>query len=801
MADNIMEITARLIADASAIKEQLAPADQAFEGIKKSIGEKMKAVSETIKSVGDKMKEVGDKAKEMGKEMMTGFGFLETLKDVIGEKVLHSMGEFEEQMTQLGFSSNMTKEEFKKLQDGLLELSTEIPHPVAELTKLAQIAEQLGLKSAPDILQFVKTGAALKDVAGASDADVQALAGLAKAFGGTAKDIGPLADGVTSLHEKTGVATSTIIQGAAEMKGLGVCAGLTATQLLAVATSAAQAGTNGETFGRLVNKIIGLDVQMDGASGQAVEHYTEKQDALKRKMLDVEGQMVRLQSAQGNLGKSHTDNTSKVQELQRKYAEYEQELEKLTPATSKAGEKIGGLAKLIGMSTKDFEALAKTHPDQILMKIAEGLSKGGSDGKIMAATINEITGGDRNLTLALEKLLPGLKTLGTNMGEADKAAKEHKLLMDQATKAWDEFLPSLMRVWNSFKVVWLQLTNDILPIFSKFLIDVVMPQIKKLAEYVKLHSNTIKANVKDMVDKVTGWFKTWCDWIDKNKDKIAGITTTLLTEGVKWLPLLTGSGIALWFGSTLLGNIGSAVSGVLDLCKALKYLNEIKIASTFSTWISTVIGAGAFGLTGLSAALIAIFAVGGIVAGALALLETFNNPTGFDNFITRMIDTKIPALGKAIDGICDWLVKLTDALFNWNRETAKLGPGSKYGDAGPDEQKGVGSLSNNDDGKRSWGDDGGYDPSGPFGDWGGGGSDGMSSLGRQSLVPTAMRNSAPAGLNMRSSSVSNSSTAHNTYSPNISMSIHVPTLKGLSDQDYGNFVDGMNRAMRRRSGV
>jgi hypothetical protein len=33
------------------------------------------------------------------------------------------------------------------------------------------------------------------------------------------------------------------------------------------------------------------------------------------------------------------------------------------------------------------------------------------------------------------------------------------------------------------------------------------------------------------------------------------------------------------------------------------------------------------------------------------------------------------------------------------------------------------------------------------------------------------------------------------------MSIHVPTLKGLSDQDYGNFVDGMNRAMRRRSGV
>lgn len=152
------------------------------------------------------------------------------------------------------------------------------------------------------------------------------------------------------------------------------------------------------------------------------------------------------------------------------------------------------------------------------------------------------------------------------------------------------------------------------------------------------------------------------EWVSANKDVV-------ITIGKIGLALAVGG--PFFIGITM---ATTAISNLIFIIQAL-------MAVGFGTWISGIIGAGAFGLVGFAAAVLAVVAALGIGAGLYGIIQTLTNDSGYDNWLTRIID-KHKKWAEEIDAVFDKLV----ALYNWVTNNPFYNPATGetyYGPSGP----------------------------------------------------------------------------------------------------------------------
>lgn len=176
-----------------------------------------------------------------------------------------------------------------------------------------------------------------------------------------------------------------------------------------------------------------------------------------------------------------------------------------------------------------------------------------------------------------------------------------------ARKQTETFTGKLKQLWNQFNDVEETIGAALIPVLQE-LANRIIPIVQQIA-----------------------------DWAAKNKEAFANITLLVGAVGVLFVTLgpflVVLPGIVSLF--TALWTAGSAL--------AVLFTGPLAIACKGLIALIGVPGAIGIGIAGT-------------IAGLLALLETFNNPTGFDNFLTRMVDRLLPNFGAWIDRTMDKIV-------------------------------------------------------------------------------------------------------------------------------------------------
>ena len=206
-----------------------------------------------------------------GAGLVKGF---ETLRDGIQECAQASR-DWESAFTGVRKTVEASDEELAALNDSLLEMSTRIPLTTTALAGIAEMAGQLGIKTA-DIASFTETVAAMAASTNLSAEDAAtAMARIANITQTAAEDYGRMGSTIVSLGNHFATTESEIVRMTYRLSAAGTQAGMTLPEIMGLAAAMSSLGMYAESGGSALSKVI-KQVQLAVETGsESLKDYAE----------------------------------------------------------------------------------------------------------------------------------------------------------------------------------------------------------------------------------------------------------------------------------------------------------------------------------------------------------------------------------------------------------------------------------------------------------------------------------------------------------------------------------------------
>ena len=206
-----------------------------------------------------------------GAGLVKGF---EALKDGIMDCAQASR-DWESAFTGVRKTVDASEEELAALNDSLLEMSTRIPLTTTALAGIAEMAGQLGIKTA-DIASFTETVAAMAASTNLSAEDAAtAMARIANITQTAAQDYGRMGSTIVSLGNHFATTESEIVRMTYRLSAAGTQAGMTLPEIMGLAAAMSSLGMYAESGGSALSKVI-KQVQMAVETGsESLKDYAE----------------------------------------------------------------------------------------------------------------------------------------------------------------------------------------------------------------------------------------------------------------------------------------------------------------------------------------------------------------------------------------------------------------------------------------------------------------------------------------------------------------------------------------------
>ncbi|HEX7099659.1 MAG TPA: phage tail tape measure protein [Acidimicrobiia bacterium] len=155
-----------------------------------------------------------------------------------------------------GLSAEEAAAEFDRIAQGLRDMATEVPTSVEELTRVAELAGQLGV-GRDAILDFTRT---ITEIGVASNLTTEeaatALAQFANIMGTPETETRRLGDAIINLGNNLATTESSILDFGLRIAGAGEIAGLTEEQVFAIGAAMSSVGVEAEAGGTSVQKVL-----------------------------------------------------------------------------------------------------------------------------------------------------------------------------------------------------------------------------------------------------------------------------------------------------------------------------------------------------------------------------------------------------------------------------------------------------------------------------------------------------------------------------------------------------------------
>lgn len=240
----------------AAMEGQLRNVQQALIAVGKenSFANRINKFGDGLIKSGDKIKTFGDSVSSMGGKLTTGLTL--PLVASVG-MVTKAAVDYESAFAGVKKTVDETATvSYKNLSDGIRQMAKELPASAVEIANVAEVAGQLGIK-AEDILTFSRTMIDMGESTNLSAEEAAtAIAKIANILGLTSDEYGRFGASVVDLGNNFATTERDIVEMTNRLAAGGKLAGLTAPDILGLATAMSSVGIEAEAGGTAMTQTL-----------------------------------------------------------------------------------------------------------------------------------------------------------------------------------------------------------------------------------------------------------------------------------------------------------------------------------------------------------------------------------------------------------------------------------------------------------------------------------------------------------------------------------------------------------------
>nr|DAT00518.1 MAG TPA: minor tail protein [Caudoviricetes sp.] len=246
----------RANAKLAAMEGQLHNVQQALIAVGKenSFANRINNFGDGLIKSGDKIKNFGDSVSSLGGKLTTGLTL--PLVASVG-MVTKAAVDYESAFAGVKKTVDETATvSYKNLSDGIRQMAKELPASAVEIANVAEVAGQLGIK-AEDILTFSRTMIDMGESTNLSAEEAAtAIAKIANILGLTSDEYGRFGASVVDLGNNFATTERDIVEMTNRLAAGGKLAGLTAPDILGLATAMSSVGIEAEAGGTAMTQTL-----------------------------------------------------------------------------------------------------------------------------------------------------------------------------------------------------------------------------------------------------------------------------------------------------------------------------------------------------------------------------------------------------------------------------------------------------------------------------------------------------------------------------------------------------------------
>lgn len=240
----------------AAMEGQLRNVQQALIAVGKenSFANRINKFGDGLIKSGDKIKTFGDNVSSLGGKLTTGLTL--PLVASVG-LVTKAASDYESAFAGVKKTVDETATvSYKNLSDGIRQMAKELPASAVEIANVAEVAGQLGIK-AEDILTFSRTMIDMGESTNLSAEDAAtAIAKIANILGLTSDEYKRFGSSVVDLGNNFATTERDIVEMTNRLAAGGKLAGLTAPDILGLATAMSSVGIEAEAGGTAMTQTL-----------------------------------------------------------------------------------------------------------------------------------------------------------------------------------------------------------------------------------------------------------------------------------------------------------------------------------------------------------------------------------------------------------------------------------------------------------------------------------------------------------------------------------------------------------------
>lgn len=232
----------------------------------------LKEQQDVLKKTGDRLKDAGDKMKDVGKD----FSMKVTAPIVgLGTVATKSAVDFETALAGVRKTVDATEEQFAELEQGIRELSKELPTAAIDIAAVAESAGQLGIET-DNILKFTETVINLGEATNLTlDQAASEFARFANIVQMPQENFDRLGSSVVALGNNFATTESEIVEMGMRLAGVGNQVGMTEAEIMALATALSSVGIEAEAGGSALSTVLKRMQNAVSEGGETLENFAK----------------------------------------------------------------------------------------------------------------------------------------------------------------------------------------------------------------------------------------------------------------------------------------------------------------------------------------------------------------------------------------------------------------------------------------------------------------------------------------------------------------------------------------------
>lgn len=521
---------------------------------------KLKAAGDAAEKAGEKMKKVGDKMSAAGSALTASVTV--PIVAAAGFSVKAAM-DFESAFAGVRKTVDATEEELSSLEQGIRDLSKEVPASAVEISAVAEAAGQLGIQT-PNILEFSEAMIAMGEATNlTSDEAATSLAQFANITQMDQGNFERLASSIVAVGNAGASTEKDITAMALRLAGAGNQVGLSEADIVGLASSLADVGIEAEAGGTAFSKVM-IQMQLAASTGTKADAILKKTGMSLR---DLE--MFADADAKGFKAMAHSMGYT-AEELK---------------GFMDASKSLDAFSKATGISAEEFKKAYEKDAVGAIQLFVKNLATAGDRGEDAITILEEMGITEVRMRDALLRSAGAGDKLAGSIALSNKAWKENNALSNEAAKRYETNESKMKMARNRITDAAMTIGQQLLPAVADLVDDVA----KAAEAFGKLDPEMQKSVMVALavaaaigpVTKTLGVFtsttgaatKTVGVFLKKLAEKkaaeaAASVVTGSLTTATGGLTTAMGAGSGLL---ATLGPVALAIAGVTLAAGGLYY--------------------------------------------------------------------------------------------------------------------------------------------------------------------------------------------------------------------------------------